>query len=132
MKFKSAVDWWYYLVVVLAAAIAFSAVVPAVLGGELSFVLGAATILLTLLLPVWLLVSTRYEIDAKTLLIRSGPFSWRIALSEVQSVKPSRSLLSSPALSLNRLEIQYGGGRRILVSPEDHDAFIDAISRVQH
>jgi uncharacterized membrane protein (UPF0182 family) len=130
MKFKSAVDWWYYLVIVAAAAAVLFAVLPPVLSGDLSIVFGGATILLSLGLPIWLLVSTSYWVDTSSLLIRSGPFSWTIALVDVQSIKPSRSVLSSPALSLNRLEIRYGRGRRILVSPADRDAFIDAVNQV--
>ncbi len=129
MKFKSAVDRWYYFVIITAAAIVLLAVVPAVRSGELSILFGGATIVVSLGLPIWLLFSTNYRIDAKSLRIRSGPFSWTIALDEIRSISPSRSVLSSPALSLHRLEIQYGPGKRILVSPADHDAFIEAVNQ---
>ena len=131
MKFKSAVDWWYYVIIIAAAAIVLMAVVPAVRSGELSIIFGAATIVLSLGLPVWLLFSTNYRIDATSLRIRSGPFSWTIALDQIQSMAAKRSALSSPALSLNRLEIQYGPGKRILVSPANHDAFIDAVNQAR-
>lgn len=129
MKFKSAVDWWFYLVIIAAIAIVFVAVIPPVLGGEISIIFGGATVIVSLGLPIWLLFSTSYRVDTKSLVIRSGPFSWTIPLNEVQSIKPSRSALSSPALSLNRLEIRYGRGKRVLVSPADHDAFIDAVKK---
>jgi hypothetical protein len=132
MKFKSAVDWWFYLVIIVAIAIVLIAVIPAVHSGELSVVSGAATIFVSLALPTWLLFSTSYRIDAKTLLVRSGPFTWTVPLNEVQSISPSRSVLSAPALSLNRLEIQYGRGKRILVSPADQEAFIDAMNSATH
>jgi hypothetical protein len=80
-------------------------------------------------LPVWLLFSTYYVVEANTLKIRSGPFGWSILISEIKSVRPSRSVLSSPALSLNRLEIQYGRGQSILVSPEDIEGFKNAIGQ---
>ena len=80
-------------------------------------------------LPVWLLLSTYYLVDAGNLMIRSGPFRWSISISEIKSVEPSRSLLSSPALSLNRLEIQYGRGKTVLVSPKDVEGFRNAIGR---
>jgi len=131
MKFKSAVDGWYYLVIVSAAAIVLLAVIPAVRSGELSIIFGAATFVVSLALPVWLLFSTSYRVDTTSLRIRSGPFSWTIALEQIQSMAPSKSVLSSPALSLRRLEIQYGPGKRILVSPADHDAFIDAINQAR-
>lgn len=129
MKFKSAVDRWYYLVIVAAAVIVLLAVVSAVRSGELSILFGGATIVVSLALPIWLLLSTNYQIDTKSLRIRSGPFSWTIALDQIQSIAPSKSVLSSPALSLDRLEIRYGAGKRILVSPVDHDAFIEAVNQ---
>jgi hypothetical protein len=36
-------------------------------------------------------------------------------------------VLSSPALSLNRLEIRYGNGKRMLLSPQDAAGFLKAI-----
>ena len=131
MKFKSAVDGWYYLVIVSAAAIVLLAVAPAVRSGELSLFFGAATFVVSLALPVWLLFSTSYRVDATSLRIRSGPFSWTIALDQIRSMAPSKSMWSSPALSLHRLEIRYGQGKRILVSPADHDAFIDAVNQAR-
>lgn len=69
----------------------------------------------------------------RELLVRSGPFRWRIAIDGIESIRPSRSPLSSPALSLDRLEITYGGGRRLLISPEDREGFLEAIvARSRH
>jgi hypothetical protein len=129
MKFKSAVDWWYHLVIITAAIVVVLVVIPPMISGHLSIPLGGATLLLSLALPVWILFSTAYHVDAKCLKIRSGPFSWKILLADVQSIEPSRSWLSSPALSLDRLEIRYGNGRRILVSPRDRAGFLDAVNR---
>jgi hypothetical protein len=39
----------------------------------------------------------------------------------------SRSPFSSPALSLDRLQIDYGAGKSILISPADKEGFIEAI-----
>ena len=128
MLFKSAVDWWFYLVAFGVPIIVLGSIVPAV---GLSNVTAMAVILVVLVgtssLPVWLLLSTDYRVDSKSLRVRSGPFSWVIPLDEVQSVRPSRSSLASPALSINRIEIEYGKSRRILVSPKDSQAFLEAI-----
>jgi len=129
MKFKSAVDRWYYMVIISAAIVVLLAVVPPMISGHLSIPLGAATIFLSLALPVWLLFSTSYHVDAEFLLIKSGPFSWTIPLAGVESIEPSRSWMASPALSLDRLEIRYSDGRRILVSPLDRVTFLDAVNR---
>ena len=128
MVFNSAVDWWYYVVIVVVAIVVLFSVVPPMRSDQLSILGGVAIIIVSLGLPVWLLLATNYRTDAESLYVRSGPFSWTIPLAEIESVKPSRSSLSSPALSLDRLEIRYSGGKRILVSPRDRDSFIDAVT----
>lgn len=73
-----------------------------------------------------MLRSTYYRIDGHTLVIRSSVFTWRVAIGEIRSITPTRSAVSSPALSLDRLRIEYGG-KTILVSPEDPKRFIEAL-----
>ena len=131
MKFRSAVDTWFYLLTLGLPGAIFIFVVVSI--GALSTaaigVIGVVAVF-TLGLPVWLLLSTYYLVEAGTLKIRSGPFSWSLPLNEIGSVKPSRSVLSSPALSLNRLEIHYGQGKTILVSPKDIKGFQEAIGQL--
>ena len=78
-------------------------------------------------LPLWLLVSTRYELSATDLYIFSGPFSWRVPLREVKSISPTRSVLASPALSFDRLRIDHGRFDSIMISPREKDRFIDEL-----
>ena len=75
-------------------------------------------------LPLWTLLTTRYTIDGTSLHVRSGPFRWTIPLRDIRSITPTRDLGSSPALSLDRLRIEYGGGRVLLVSPREKDTFL--------
>ena len=89
-------------------------------------VLGSV-VLLTLGLPVWLLLDTRYTITADEMQVRSGPFRWQIKLSEVRQISPSRSWLSSPALSLDRVRVQFGAARSVLVSPREKQQFVDCL-----
>ena len=78
-------------------------------------------------LPVWVFVDTRYVIGEGMLLIRSGPFRWRIPLNQIRQIVPARNALSSPALSLDRLRIEYDAGRSRMVSPLDQQGFLAAI-----
>jgi hypothetical protein len=89
----------------------------------LVLVLGIA---LTILLPlfIWTLLSTSYTIDSTSLIVRSGPFRWTICLREIRSVTPTRDARSAPALSLERLRIEYGADRSLMVSPREPEAFI--------
>ena len=127
MKFKSAVDWWYYLVILFVAISLLFSLAPQIHSGQTSVLFGGLVTAVSLGLPIWLLFSTYYTIKADTLLIRSGPFSWNIPVSEIESVKPSRSAVSSPALSLKRIELTYRQGRRVFISPKDSQAFLKAI-----
>lgn len=128
MVFRSAVDTWFYLVLVVTAAIVLAAMVPVVATGHpaaIPVVIVCAVVAIGL--PLWLLASTRYTVTGEALLVRCGPFGWRIPRSEISQIRPSRSILSSPALSLDRLEIRYGDGKSILVSPADKDGFAAAL-----
>lgn len=130
MKFRSAVDSWFYLLALfLPGSIFIFAVLSVGALNLASIVVIGALAVFVFGLPVWLLLSTYYLVEADTLKVRSGPFSWSILLNEIKIVKPSRSVLSSPALSLNRLEIQYGQGQTILVSPKDIQGFQSAIGQ---
>jgi len=82
-----------------------------------------------LLLFVSLTLRTHYTVLDGQLVIVSGPFRWRIPLSEITGVEPSRAPWSSPALSLDRLKISYGERRWVLVSPADKRGFLQALGR---
>ncbi len=78
----------------------------------------------------WLFVSTVYEVSDTTLTVRSGPFTWVIALGDIVAIYPSRSLLSAPALSLDRIAIERKGSRvPLLISPADRDEFLQDLAR---
>ena len=83
--------------------------------------------LLAIALIVSLMLATYYVVDRGTLIIRSGPFRFKVPVNQIKSVRATRSLLSSPAMSLDRLLIRYGKKRRIMVSPEDKTGFLKAI-----
>jgi len=79
---------------------------------------------LVVLFAMWTLLGTSYTLDATMLQVRCGPFRWRIALDEIHSVTATRDSRSGPALSLDRLRIDYGSGRSMLISPRDQQAFL--------
>lgn len=127
MIFKSAVDSWFYAAIGLLILLGIISLWPIIrMGNSSSIVLSIGTLLLTLGLSIWLL-RTEYRISNSTLLIRSGPFRWTIPIEEIQSIEPSQSVLSSPALSLNRLKITYGAGKKVLVSPKRREQFLQAL-----
>lgn len=89
----------------------------------------AVTVGVGIILPLWLLLGTRYTLQRDQLTIRSGPFRWCIAMADISAIAPTRSTLSSPALSLDRLRIDYGPGHWVMVSPRDSERFIGDVER---
>ena len=77
----------------------------------------------------WILAfPCQYTLEDKSLLAQSGILKWRIPYAEIQTVELSNSILSSPALSLQRIEVQYDRGR-ILISPNERDLFLKELRK---
>lgn len=81
-------------------------------------------------LPLWIMADTGYRIEGGELLIRSGPLRWRVPVRDIRLVEASRSWLSSPALSLERLRIRHGRAAQVLVSPSDRLGFVQTLRRL--
>lgn len=133
MVFRSRIDTWLVIVLVLSAAVALSA--AGMLwrqGYGMALLLPVGIVGIGAALPIWILAGTRYSIVSAILHIRSGPFTWQIPIASITNITPSHSLISSPALSLRRLRVEYGAGKSVLVSPVDHQAFIHAIESARN
>lgn len=77
---------------------------------------------------VLMLLKTYYEIDGKILRIHGGLFfRQEIRVTDILSIKETNNPLSSPALSLDRLEIRYGKYKWVLISPKKKDEFIQEL-----
>jgi hypothetical protein len=122
--FRSKVDRWLVLILAASALLVLVGVGAAARTGEMSLAGAAATVLVAAGIPVWIFTTTRYDLSGGTLLVRSGPFRWSIPVADIKSITPTNNPLSSPALSLDRLRIEYGQGRAVMISPNDKDAFL--------
>lgn len=123
LEFRSKVDNWFMAALLGTIAVGTATVaVAAWRGGPIALML--ALLVFPIGLPIWLLRSTRYSLSDSHLEIRSGPFSWRVRLDQVRSITRTRNPLSSPALSLDRLRIDYGSAKWIMISPQDAERFI--------
>jgi len=84
---------------------------------------GIATILfLTILLAfiVHMFLKTDYTISNKELKIRCGFFSYKpIKIVDIKKISKTKSLLSSPAASFDRIKIEYGKFDSIIISPKN-------------
>jgi len=127
-RFNSRIDRWLVFVLVATVLVQLIAISAALSASEATpgVLAGIGVLLLTVILFIWLLRSTYYEISGDTLRIVSGPYRVRIPIEMIESIEPTRSPLSSPALSLDRLRIRYGK-KQVLVSPADKRGFLRAL-----
>ncbi len=130
MRFSSRIDLWLWAVLAFTLGAGAFALWSTGLRGSAAAV--TTTLVACALAPVlllWLASATHYELAERDLLVRSGPFRWRVPLAQIRSVVPSRSVVSSPALSLDRLRIDYGRAGSILISPRDKLRFLSELQR---
>lgn len=117
------------LIVLVAAVLALCSVGGVLLlvsGGTQDLLLGTAALVFSSLYA-WLTIPVRYELPPGLLVVRGGPFRWRIPLDDIQEVRASRNPVGAPAWSLKRLRVDYrkkGKRRFVLISPRDREDFM--------
>lgn len=123
--YASKIDWWLLAILVAVIFVVILACWRIVVRSGLSqWLVLVPIIIMGVGLPLWLLLTTRYILETDTLRVQSGPFRWKVFLREITGITLTRNPLSSPALSLDRLRIDYGSGRSIMISPREKEAFI--------
>jgi len=128
-EFSSKVDTWLLLVLLAVTIVSWvgAFILMKRRGGVAGFVSGIVLIAICGVFPAWFLVDTNYTISNDTLTIKSGPRTWVIPVSSISSVAETRNSRSSPALSLDRLLIEYDNGKFVMISPKDKKGFLAAI-----
>lgn len=131
MKYPSKQDWWIILfawIPMLATIVLglYTMIEKASTFSEQILVFSSCIVVPLFFL--WMMITTYYLIEEENLVIRFGPFKKIVPLASIKSVKKTMNPLSSPALSLKRLEISYNTYDMVLISPKDRDAFIQVLS----
>lgn len=126
--YPSKIDLWLVGVLVVAMTAAFAGVAAAGFeNGVLRAAQGGFILLGVAGFIAWIWLSTNYTLDGPELIVRSGPFSWRIPLAEIDAVEKPTGFVrsgSSPALSMDRLLVRYGKGKKLMISPAEKQAFL--------
>jgi Bacterial PH domain len=92
---------------------------------------GLAINLLVILFIVHLITTTFYQLEGKSLRIKSGfIINKLIMIDSIRKIQKSNSLFSSPAASLDRLEIFYNKYDSILISPKDNQKFLAELQKI--
>jgi len=129
--FRSKKDWWLLAFVICMSGLLLQLLLTMQAKGTMQqYPLHTAVYVLTIIILWWPLWSTRYVMDNGVLTIKSLWLSWKIPLSEIQSIQPTDHSIIAPALSLKRLRIDYtedGVQKFVLVSPKNQTAFMQAL-----
>lgn len=73
-------------------------------------------------------LTTYYTIEGDVLSVRCGFLTnIKIDIAGITRIKETSDPTSAPATSLDRLRIEYGKGKTVLISPKEKQAFIDKI-----
>ena len=122
--FKSKIDWWFGLILVYPIFLS----ITAILKGEWIGFLGLVGVVGFILI---LSKTTQYIINENQLIVKS---TWivneRIDISKITKIEKSNSILSSPALSLDRLLVRYNKYDEVLISPKEKIEFINELLKI--
>lgn len=123
LRFRSAVGWSFKIPALAVGA--------GLILSQLNGVNPVAIVALgfSVALIVWLYLSTDYTVTDEGLRVRSGPLYYRVEAKLIERVRPTKTMLSAPALSLDRLEVSGAFGA-VVVSPADKVGFVRALKSV--
>jgi len=93
------------------------------IGGITNLIVGLIMLISSItIIPIFFIT---YILDEKELLVKLGFFyTLKIAYSSITSVQETRNPLSSLAMSIDRIEIKYGKGGCVLISPKNKQEFL--------
>lgn len=130
-KFSSKKDWWLIAFLICLSGLLIQLLLTMHAKGNIvQYPVHAATYILTIAVIWWPVLNTNYIVDGDCLRIKSMFFKWNIKISDIQKVSKTSNSLSSPALSLDRLKVEYlkdGKSKFVLVSPKQKAQFVEAL-----
>lgn len=127
--YKSKIDIWVWIPVFLGMIICVGAALSVVFNWW---------IFLSGLLPIiycadMVFRRTYYTIDEenRNLRVKCGFITdFNVNIDKIVSLKNTRTLLSAPAASIDRLEVKYGRCQSVVISPKDKQEFIAHLRRL--
>lgn len=123
--YKSAVSWWLWALV--AVPVIFTTAITTLEGEWAPLLIHAAIFFFV----GHLFFTTCYVVEGNMLQVKSSILvNIKIDIGTIRKIKETNNPLSSPALSLDRLWIDYGKGGAVMISPKDKEGFIRHILQI--
>ncbi|WP_026673735.1 PH domain-containing protein [Alkalihalobacterium bogoriense] len=73
----------------------------------------------------WIWFQTGYTIEAETLFIKCGPIKSLVKITDIEQIRLTKNPFTAPALSMEKIEIQYSPYRTVQISPINQQEFIE-------
>lgn len=123
--YKSKIDYWLGLFLVYPIYLSVASLVK----GE--WILGLAGLGVIVGIVLFVSKTTRYIIEENQLIVKS---LWivnnRIDISKIRKIEKTNSVLSSPALSLDRIAIYYNKFDEVYISPKEKQDFLNNLLEI--
>jgi hypothetical protein len=127
MTWRSRYDTWLRIIFWITNLIMIVAVAMLLRDGDAASLAVAVFGAAVLAGALWMQFATYYRLEGETLLVRCGPLRWTIPVASITSVTPTDDPTAGPALSLQRVRVEFtknGRADEIFISPDDRDGFI--------
>lgn len=129
--YQSKRDLWLMLLVGGSALVIASAAVAVLMqpgDWEMRLIFASLLTVQTMFI-LDMLLRTHYTLEDDSVCVRCGILRWRVPYTAIQRVRPSRTWLSGPALSLDRLIVtRTDSALPMIISPEDQQQFLEDLA----
>lgn len=133
MKYYSKIDLWYKILISIVIIILLTSLIMLIFTFRNIESLFAIIIIIPIIaFLLSLTLNTYYEFKDDYLYCRSGIFVERIKYKDIKSVKKSKNMLSSMALSRDRIEIKTSDNiftGLTYISPVNQDEFLEILNK---
>ena len=122
--YNSKIDYWLGLPLLYPIFLSVSSMIE----GKW---IGCLGIVLCLLFIVFISKSTRYIIEEDKLIVKCMFIvNDRIEISKIRKIEKTNSILSSPALSLDRIAIKFNKFDEVYISPKERQNFLNDLLEI--
>lgn len=117
--YRSKISWW--IVIFIGAVLVFTTI-PAALDGVWSAAVVTSVVGLFI---AHVFINTYYAIEGQRLkVVSSVILKYDIDVATITGITETNDPMSAPALSMDRLRINYGAQNCVVISPKEKAAFI--------
>lgn len=123
--YKSKVDWWLGLLLVYPIYLSVASLIKE------QWIYGFAGLVFVIGVVLFVSKTTRYIINDTQLIVKS---LWivnnTIDISKIRKIEKTNSILSSPALSLDRIALYYNKYDEVYISPKEKQDFLNNLLEI--